>query len=74
MHFTMDFNQNIFMIAAENDAYWWNREKDEEIDLDIFYDFDCVRNITYDYEDDLFYILFNKFKGIIGFYLFQCNA
>ena len=36
------------MIAAENDAYWWNREKDEEIDLDIFYDFDCVRNITYD--------------------------
>ena len=57
------------MIASENDALWYNSTTDEELDLDLFFECDCIRNITFDEEDNIFYILFNKFKGKIGFYL-----
>lgn len=74
MYFTMNKDQTIFVVSSENDAYWWNREKDVEVDLDIFYEFDCVRAIHYDKEDNLFYIIFNKYKGKIGFYLFTLDV
>ena len=74
MYFTMNKDQSIYIVRSGSDAYWWHRETDVEIDLDIFYDFDCIRNITYDGEDDVFYIIFNKYKGKLGLYLFKFDV
>ena len=35
------------------------------------YGVDVIRNITYDDEDNKFYILTNKRKGYLGFYLIE---
>lgn len=44
----MSNDQNIHVLASQNDGIWYNQKDNEEIDLDEHYKVDLIRNIVYD--------------------------
>lgn len=46
----------------------------KEIDLDEEYNIGCMKEIIYDHEDTVFYILANKFEEKLGFFIIRVNA
>ena len=45
----------------------------KEIDLDEEYNIGCMKEIIYDNEDAVFYILANKFEEKLGFFIIRVN-
>jgi hypothetical protein len=45
----------------------------KEIDLDELYSIGCMKEIIYDHEDGVFYILANKFEEKLGFFIIRMN-
>ena len=40
------------------------------MDIDKAYSVSAIKEIIYDYEDHVFYILANKLEGLLGFFVF----
>jgi hypothetical protein len=58
-------------LASTNDGIWYSEEEDKEVDLDVLYKVDNIKDITFDEEDKEFYFLSNKKNGFIGFFLIK---
>jgi hypothetical protein len=56
-------------LASLNDGLWYSEYNKEEVDLDKLLDINIIKCIIFDEEDKEFYIMSNKKKGLIGFYL-----
>jgi hypothetical protein len=50
-----------------------NKDKCKEIDLDELYEIGCMKEIIYDHEDAVFYILANKYQEKLGFFIIRMN-
>ena len=57
------------MVASPADGIYYNLTTGVEIDLDELYEIGCIKQITYDAEDKIFYLLCNKFRGKLGLFL-----
>ena len=59
------------MLASQSDGIWINKKNNTEIDIDQEFDISDIKSLLYDEEDQVFYLLANRKKGIIGFYLMK---
>jgi hypothetical protein len=50
---------------------WINKKTSVETDLDEKFNITDIKCILYDDEDDMIYLLANRSRGIIGFYLMK---
>lgn len=50
---------------------WIDIKTKKEVDLDEKHEIKDIRYVLYDEEDKQFYVLCNRKKGIIGFFLFK---
>ena len=69
----MSTDQNIHVLTSENDGIWLNQIDSYEIDLDELYKIDLVKNVAYDEENKEFYLLCNKKREALGFFLIKFN-
>ena len=65
----MNIEQNILIAASEQDGIYINIEQEIEVDIDEEYEVGVLKNVIYDDENDNFYILANKYREKLGFYL-----
>lgn len=65
--------QTRFVIASPTDAIYYDSTKNIEIDLDQQFKVDLIKQIVYDEEDSLFYILANKYEEKLGFFVIKIN-
>jgi hypothetical protein len=59
--------------ASPQDGIFLDLAKKKEIDLDELYQIGCMKEIIYDHEDGVFYILANKFEEKLGFFIIRMN-
>lgn len=59
------------MITSGNDSIWYSQETGCIEDLGQLYGVDLVKQLVYDSEDQVFYILCNKQDELLGFYLIK---
>lgn len=66
----------IAIVASQDDSLYINTQKNQtmgQVDIDKLYDIKSIQEIIYDHEDNVFYILANKFQGKLGFFLIRVN-
>jgi hypothetical protein len=68
-YFKMNDDQTAFVISSKEDGVYFNLKTGEEIDLDEIFDIGDIEQITYDAEDQKFYIMCNKYRGKLGLFL-----
>lgn len=61
------------MIASPTDAIYYDSSKNIDIDLDQEFKVDLIKQIVYDEEDNVFYILANKYEEKLGFFIIKIN-
>lgn len=66
-----DEEQKIAMVSSFYDIIYVNIEKGIEIDIDDYYNLANIRRIVRG--SNCFYVLANKFKNTLGFYLIQID-
>lgn len=66
-------DQSILVVASLKDCRWVNLKTNHSYDLDSEFSIDFIREIKYDSEDKTFYLLANKRKEKLGFYLMRIN-
>lgn len=59
------------MVASQSDGIFIDTKNNKEVDLDEIHDIRDIKDILYDEEDKMFYVLCNRKAGVIGFFLFQ---
>lgn len=64
-------NQDIFIIASPDDGIYLNINEDAEVDIDNEYQIANIKQIIYDNEDDVFYVLCNKYEEKLGFFVLK---
>ena len=58
------------MVASPEDCIYIHLEQKIEVDIDRAYNVTSIKEIIYDYEDGVFYILANKLEEKLGFFVF----
>lgn len=71
IHVVFDEDQKIAMVSSFYDIIYVNMEKGIEIDIDEHYNLANIRRIVRG--KDCFYVLANKYKNTLGFYLIQID-
>lgn len=74
--FQMNDEQNIMITASPQDGIYLDlrdKKKCQEVDLDELYEIGCMKEIIYDPEDSVFYILANKFEEKLGFFIIRMS-
>ena len=61
--FSISYDERYFTIASVADGYWLDIETKKEVDLDVLFEVELIRQIIYDDEHKKFYFLTNKWKG-----------
>jgi hypothetical protein len=69
----MNDAQTVMITASPQDGIYLDLQKKKEIDLDELYQIGCMKEIIYDHEDGVFYILANKFEEKLGFFIIRMN-
>jgi len=69
--FTTNDDQSIIIVSSEIDTIYVDIPNQNEIDLDSEYEFSCIKEIIFDTEDDEFYIVCNKYRQKLGFYVMK---
>ena len=59
--FLLDDDQHIAIIASKSDGLYCNLRDKEQMDLDQLYDISSIKEIIYDHEENIFYILANRY-------------
>jgi hypothetical protein len=62
-------DQTIFVTASSADGVYINLKRNEEVDIDETYNIEAIKEVTYDEEDRIFYILTNKYNEKLGFFV-----
>ena len=53
------------------DGYYWNHTTKTLVDLDQEFKVDNFKNVCYDSEDKMFYVIVNKFEEKLGVFLIK---
>jgi len=69
--FSMNNDQSCLVIASQDDGIYYNFKTRKFIDLDEKYDISNIKEIIYDHEEKVFYILCNKYAGKLGVFLLK---
>ena len=69
----MNDAQTVMITASPQDGIYLDLIKKSEVDLDDLYQIGCMKEIIYDHEDGVFYILANKFEEKLGFFIIRMN-
>ena len=69
MFYVLSSCQETHCLASLNDGLWYSEHNHEEVDIDLLLEIDIIKCLIFDEEDNEFYILSNKKKGFIGFFL-----
>tara|TARA_B110001450_G_scaffold143818_1_gene134555 strand:+ start:647 stop:916 length:270 start_codon:yes stop_codon:yes gene_type:complete len=69
--FVTNDTQDIYIVSSQSDGLYINMKSGHEIDLDEAFEITDIKNILYDEEDQMFYLLANRKNGIIGFFLMK---
>ena len=67
--FLLDDDQHVAIIASVEDGMYINMQKNHQEDLDQLYQISSIREIIYDHEENVFYILSNKYQRELGFFI-----
>ena len=59
------------MTASQEDGLYVDTSKHFEYDLDDKYEISVIKEIVYDEEDQLFYLLANKYMEKLGFFVLK---
>jgi len=62
-------DQTILVTASNRDGVYLNMRTNQEIDIDDTYNIAAIKEITYDEDDKIFYILTNKLNEKLGFFV-----
>ena len=73
-HFEANDAQNVFVVASIQDGIWVNTDTKKEVDLDMLFEISDIRCVIYDSDDDRFYLIANRLRDAIGFYLIRFDA
>lgn len=66
--FSLNDSQDCAIIAESKDAIFYNIKKNIWIDLDEKYKIKSIKQVVYDYEDQVFYLMANRFQDKLGFF------
>ena len=69
----MNEAQTISIVASVEEGFFINHATGENIDLDEKFKIQMIKEIIYDHEDGVFYILANKFEEKLGFFIIRMN-
>ena len=69
--FTLNSTQDCFIVASEMDGLFVDIERNIEIDIDEEFEVSVIKDIEYDEDRRIFYVLANKCAGILGLYLIE---
>ena len=59
------------VVASIEDGYYWNNDTKTLVDLDQEFKIMNFKNVCYDSEDKLFYIIVNKYEEKLGVFLIK---
>lgn len=59
------------MAASQEDGLYVDTSTNYEYDLDREYEISVIKEIVYDEEDQLFYLLANKYMEKLGFFVLK---
>ena len=69
--FKLNDDQSIFVTASQEDGIYVDTTTGFEYDLDEKYEISVIKEIVYDEEDQLFYLLANKYMEKLGFFVLK---
>jgi hypothetical protein len=67
----MNDEQNVSIIASMDDGIYFNHRSKKQIDLDDEFKISAIKEIIYDHEDRMFYLLANKHESKLGLFLIK---
>ena len=67
--FTMNEDQSVSVVASLEDGLFYNHLTEEFVDLDDLYQIGAIKEIIYDHEDCMIYVLANKFEEKLGVFI-----
>ena len=67
----MNVDQDIFVVASTNDGRYMDIRNKREVDMDVVYELNWLRDVIYDDDMDTFYVLANKLQGKKGIFLLR---
>jgi hypothetical protein len=70
-YFKCNDKQEIFIVSSVNDGIYINKELNQEVDIDQEYNISNIMEIIYDDDDQMFYILTNKYEEKLGFFVLK---
>ena len=70
-NFDTNLSQDIFIVASPDDALYVNTAKNLEVDLDDLHQIGLIKEIIFDESSNHFFILANKYQGLIGFFVLK---
>ena len=71
--FTMNDDQTVSIIASIDDGIFYNHLTQQFYDLDELYDITSIKEIIYDEEDRMVYLLTNKYQDRLGVFIIRFN-
>jgi hypothetical protein len=71
--FTMNDDQNVSIVASNDDGIFFNHVTNQFYDLDEMYDISSIKEIIYDQEDRVVYLLANKYQERLGVFIVKFN-
>jgi hypothetical protein len=60
----------VLIVASQEDCIYINMKQQMEVDIDNSYQCSAIKEIIFDDDDGVFYILANKLDGKLGFFVF----
>ena len=69
--FNTNDTQDILVVASPDDGIYVNVAQNIEVDIDDEYNIGCIKEIIFDQEDRVFYILCNKYQEKLGFFVLR---
>ena len=73
-HFVPNSDQTTFVCGSMEDGIWVDINTNREEDLDIMFNVSLVLDVIIDTESKEYYLMCNKHKGMIGFYLIKFQS
>jgi hypothetical protein len=69
--FTMNEEQTVSIVASLEDGIFYNHNTQEFVDLDELFEISSIKEIIYDHEDRMVYLLANKYQDRLGVFVIR---
>jgi len=69
--FSMNADQTASVVAGPIDCIYYHHERNEQADLDQLFKASAIKEIEYDADDKVFYMLFNNYQEKFGLFIIR---